>query len=79
MSKKIKLIWEFRGPSAHQTAKHHEIHLQDYIRIENLELNITMVELQSEFSATAYMVITENELPKVKAALKPHRGQYYQE
>ena len=79
MSKKIKLIWEFRGPSANQTAKHHEIHLQDYIRIEKLQLNITKVEIQNDFSASAYMVVTEDELPKVKTALKPHRGQYYEE
>ncbi len=78
MLKKIKLIWDFRGPSAQQTAKHHEIHLQDYIKIEKLELNITKVEFNSEFSATAYMVVTEKELPKVKAALKPHKGQYYE-
>ena len=73
MSKKIKLIWEFRGPSAEQTAKHHEIHLQDYIRIEKLKLNITAVEIQNEFSATAYMVIEESEMNQVKEALKPHR------
>lgn len=77
MSKKIKLIWEFRGPTAEQTAKHHVIHLKDYIRIEKLNLNKTAVETSGEFSASAYMIIEESDLAKVKAALKPHRGQYY--
>lgn len=77
MSKKIRLIWEFRGPAAEQTAKHHVIHLNDYIAIEKLSLQETSYEVLSEFSAVAYMIIEEHELAKVKAALKPHRGQYY--
>jgi len=79
MSKKIKLIWEFRGPTAEQTAKHHVIHLNDYIEIEKLNLKQTAVETVSEFSASAYMIIEESDMQKVKAALKPHRGQYYNE
>lgn len=79
MQKKIKLIWEFRGPAAEQTAKHHIIHLNEYILLEKLSLNKTFIEVHSEFSASAYMIIEEIELDKVKAALKPHRGQYYNE
>lgn len=77
MNKKIKLIWEFRGPTAEQTAKHHVIHLNDYIAIEKLTTQNTFVEVQGEFAAAAYMIIEEHDLAKVKAALKPHRGQYY--
>lgn len=79
MCKKIKLIWEFRGPTAVQTAKHHVIHLNDYITIEKLSLRQTAVEASGEFSASAYMIIEESDMQKVKAALKPHRGQYYNE
>ena len=35
MSKKIKLIWDFRGPSALQTAEHHALHLNEYLNLEN--------------------------------------------
>ena len=28
MQKKIKLIWDFRGPESAKTAEHHEIHLK---------------------------------------------------
>lgn len=79
MSKKIKLIWEFRGPTAEQTAKHHVIHLNDYIAIEKIALKNTSVEVHGEFAASAFMIIEEQDLQKVKAALKPHRGQYYTE
>ena len=77
MNKKIKLIWEFRGPTAVQTAKHHVIHLKDYIAIEKLSINEAAMETSGEFSASAYMIIEESDMSKVKAALKPHRGQYY--
>jgi len=77
MCKKVKLIWEFRGPTAEQTAKHHIIHLKDYIVIEKLNLNETGLEVSGEFSASAYMIIEESDMQKVKSALKPHRGQYY--
>ena len=79
MSKKIKLIWEFRGPTAKQTAKHHVIHLKEYAEMEKLRLKIVALEAVSEFSASAYMIIEESDMPKVKTALKPHRGQYYNE
>ena len=41
MSRKIKLIWDFRGEVATKTAEHHEIHLKEYISIEKFPLNIT--------------------------------------
>jgi hypothetical protein len=45
MERKIKLIWDFRGPTAAKTAEHHEIHLKEYSAIEKLPLNITGFEL----------------------------------
>ena len=30
MSRKIKLIWDFRGEAAAKTAEHHDIHLKEY-------------------------------------------------
>jgi len=43
MSKKIKLLWDFRGEDAKETAKHHTIHLEEFSSIEKLpfyEINI---------------------------------------
>jgi len=77
--RKIKLIWEFHGPDAARTATHHEIHLKEYIKNNDLDLQITGVEpIDSNFSR-AYMVIHEEHLQKTRQALKPHRGQVYQE
>ena len=75
--KKIKLIWDFRGPNGLQTAKHHEIHLKDFIKIKATDLNITGFEVLNEMHAIAYMVVTEQEMIAVRDALKPHRGQLY--
>lgn len=77
MSRKIKLIWDFRGPTAAKTAEHHEIHLKEFIVIEKLPLNITGFEVYSEFYAIAFMVVTGENMIAVRDALKPHRGEIY--
>ena len=79
MSRKIKLIWDFRGPAATKIAEHHEIHLKEFIAIEKLPLNITGFETQSEMQAIAFMVVTDDYMIQVRDALKPHRGELYQE
>ncbi len=75
--RKLKLIWDFRGPNAHNTAQHHEIHLKDYIVIKKLELNITGVEQLSHTHSIAFMVVEEYDMKPIRDALKPHRGQVY--
>ncbi|WP_298156799.1 hypothetical protein [Flavobacterium sp.] len=75
MSRKIKLIWDFRGPASAKTAEHHEIHLKEYIIAEKLPLNITGFEIFGEMHAIAYMVVTDENMIAVRDALKPHRGE----
>ena len=77
MSRKIKLIWDFRGPVSAKTAEHHEIHLKEYIAIEKLPLNITGFEIQDEMQAIAFMVVMEENMIQVRDALKPHRGEIF--
>lgn len=79
MSRKIKLIWDFRGPASAKTAEHHEIHLKEYIAIEKLPLNITGFERQGEMQSIAFMVVTDDYMIQVRDALKPHRGELYLE
>lgn len=79
MERKIKLIWDFKGPAALKTAEHHEIHLKEYIAIEKLPLNITGFEIRNEMYAIAYMVVTDSTMISVRDALKPHRGEIYQD
>ena len=75
--RKIKLIWDFRGPASAKTAEHHERHLKEYIEIEKLPLNITGFEVLNDMYAIAYMVVTEEFMIVVRDALKPHRGEVY--
>ncbi len=79
MERKIKLIWDFRGPASAKTAEHHEIHLKEYSTIEKLPLKITGFKIINEMHAIAYMVVTEGQMIAVRDALKPHRGELYQQ
>ena len=76
--RKIKLIWDFRGPDANKIAEHHEIHLKEYIIIEKLPYTITGFEIKNELYAIAYMVVTDDYMTIVRDALKPHRGELYE-
>lgn len=78
MEKKLRLIWDFRGPDAQKTAEHHEIHLKEFIQAEKLMNKITGVETISEMYSVAYLVVDENEMIAVRDSLKPHRGEWYE-
>lgn len=77
--RQLKLIWDFRGPDALKIAQHHEIHLKDFIKIENLNIDITGFEILNDLHAIAFLVVNESEMKPVRDALKPHRGQVYSE
>jgi len=76
--RKIKLLWDFRGPASAKTAEHHEIHLKEFIAIEQLPLNITGFEIRNEMHAVAFIVVEEADMIAVRDALKPHRGEVYE-
>lgn len=79
MERQIKLIWDFRGPQALPTAKHHEIHLKDFIKAEKITArDLTGVEDVSEVHATAFWVVPESEIKKFRDILKPHRATVYE-
>ncbi|MFC5046604.1 hypothetical protein ACFSTE_10705 [Aquimarina hainanensis] len=79
MNRKLKLIWDFRGPAASKTATHHVIHLKEYIALEKLGIIDTGAEDLTEMHSIAYMVIDESIMKPIRDALKPHRGQVYSE
>lgn len=78
MNRKIKLIWDFRGAAASMTAQHHEIHLKEYLVLNELDLNITGHHDLSEMHSIAFMVVDEEQMINVRDALKPHRGEVYE-
>ena len=79
MSRKIKMIWDFRGPASAKTAEHHEIHLKEYIEIEKLILKITGFQIKNEMHAIAFMIVTDENMLQVRDALKPHRAELYEQ
>lgn len=78
MKRKIKLIWDFYGEDAFETAKHHSIHLKEYVQKTGIiagEINA----LNKQDFAEAFMVVEEQDLLKIRDQLKPKRGQWIEE
>lgn len=76
--RKIKLIWDFRGQAAAKTAEHHEIHLKEFLEMEKHPLKITGFEIINEMYAIAFLVVEEKDMITFRDALKPHRGEVYE-
>lgn len=75
MSRKIKLLWDFRGPDAKETAKHHIIHLKEFATLENLPFFEVAIQEKNEFLFSAFITVAENDMKTYRDALKPHRGE----
>ena len=79
MNRKIKLIWDFRGPVAGKTAEHHEKHLKEFIAYEKLALDDTGHQHFNEMHSIAFMVVEEANMISMRDALKPHRAEVYKD
>ncbi len=79
MGKRIKLIWDFRGETASETAKHHAAHLKDYMAQQELQPCIAGFSDFSSMHSIAFMVVDESHMLRVRDALIPHRGELYDE
>lgn len=77
--RRLKLIWDFRGPDAQKIAEHHEIHLKEYINTHSIKTHKTGFESIHELHSIAFMVIDETDMRPIRDVLKPHRGQVYSE
>ena len=75
MSRKIKLLWDFRGPDAAQTAKHHTIHLKEFAEMENLTFFEIDIEEKNLMLFSAFITVDEKDIKVYRDALKPHRGE----
>jgi hypothetical protein len=78
MSRKIKLIWDFRGEVATKTAEHHDIHLKEYLEKEKIVLEKTGFETINEMHAIAFIVVEEKDMIAFRDVLKPHRGELFE-
>jgi len=75
LMRRIKMIWDFRGPNAQKIAEHHEVHLKDYIRLQQLKNTETGVTTISDMYSIAFMIVDEDSVSVLRQTLKPHRGQ----
>ncbi|WP_452226387.1 hypothetical protein [Lacinutrix cladophorae] len=74
--RKLKLIWDFRGPSAEKTAQHHEIHLKEYVKNQSVNVDLTGHEIINNMYSIAFMIINEEDKKTFRDTLKPHRGEW---
>jgi hypothetical protein len=77
MSNQVKLIWDFRGPSAFKIAEHHAIHLKEYVVEEDIKNSRINIEQISTMHTLAFLVVDESLTNQLREKLKPHRGQKY--
>lgn len=75
--RKLKLIWDFKGPHAAQTAAHHLIHLDEYVLAQKITVIASGVEMITDNHHIAYLALDESIMLPVRDALKPHRGQLW--
>lgn len=75
MSRRIKLIWDFRGPDALHTAEHHQIHLDEFVAAKKIAETQSGFEELSEFYAIAFLTVNQEDMLAVRDALRPHRGE----
>ena len=73
--RKIKLIWDFRGPDALEMAKHHTIHLTEFAAMEELFYHEADVKELNSMLSYAYITVDEKDMIPFRDALKPHRGE----
>lgn len=75
LSRKIKLIWDFRGPDALEIAKHHVVHLEEFAVKDKLFFYETDSESINKFYCIAYITVKEEDMITFRDALVPHRGE----
>lgn len=76
-TEKIKLIWDFRGADATKIAEHHALHLEEFAKKEKLTFQTAGSEAHESLSAVAFLIVTREEMPRVRDLLKPHRGELF--
>jgi hypothetical protein len=70
----IRLIWDFHGPHAEGTAKHHAIHLDEFAKKEGIESQGHGSESVSKTHFIAYLIVQRKHMTIVRDALRPARA-----
>ena len=75
MKRKIKLIWDFKGPESLKIAEHHCVHLKEFTAIDSLSYHEINSVSFSENHSMAYIIVDEKDMHIFRDTLKPHRGE----
>ena len=75
MERRIKLIWDFRGPDSKKVAEHFKTHLLEALGLEFEDEMGTFI-VNSDHSI-AFLIVSESEMIPFRDRFKPHRGEYY--
>lgn len=75
MNRKIKLLWDFRGPDAKETAIHHTIHLREFATLKQLTFYEIDIQVKNPMLVAAFILVDEKDMKIYRDALKPHRGE----
>lgn len=75
--RKLKVIWDFRGPEASRTAEHHVIHLKEYAIAKDLPYIEIDTETVNALHTIAFIAIEESFTTAIRQELKPHRATLY--
>ena len=79
MEKTIKFIWDYYGEPAAKTAEHHSIHLLEFAKAKELEIQKTGWEELKENRAVAFILLLEKDAQAFKDILRPNRAEYFKE
>ncbi|MCH2235718.1 MAG: hypothetical protein MK078_15870 [Crocinitomicaceae bacterium] len=72
--RQILFEWNFMGEDAEGTAKHHVIHLKEFIAREKIESSRQEYKKVDDMLSSAMMVIDEETARKIKDVLRPHKA-----
>lgn len=78
MDRKIKLIWDFYGEDAEQTAIHHAIHLREYAQKHAVEFLKIDHETVEDEHVIAFFACHEKDMISLRDQLRPKRAQLFQ-
>lgn len=74
MSRRIRLIWDFYGEPSEGTAKHHVIHLEEFMEREKLPYFGQGIETDGPFHCIAYLTVSEDDVRVLRDTLRPNRA-----
>ena len=72
---KLKLIWDFRGIDAEQIAKHHIVHLQQFLIKHQYDNVLANFQKINDLYSLAFIVIDAKDMVFFRDHLRPHRGE----